>query len=315
MTTTFCIGEIDVPALAVGTMYFGTSVPQPDALSCLDTAFDVGARFWDTANNYAFWAGGVGDESENTIGRWLARHGPAARDDVILATKVGARPRRHGAGLDDALGLSPAAVRDQVTASLSRLGTDHVDVLYAHVDDRAVPFDETLEAFEDLVSDGLVRAIAASNLTADRLREALAEGSGRGYQALQQRFTYLRPAPDADLGPHVLLDDEVSSLCETHGLTRLGYSPLLSGAYTRPDRPMPHGYRLPPDTMSLLDEVGAESGLDAGQTVLAWMVGRREPVIPVVGVSRPDHVRAAWTAVHTSPTPEDIARLETARRG
>ena len=94
----FGIADLDVPPLALGTMYFGTTVPRADALACLDEAFELGARFWDTANNYAFWAGGTGDESESTIGAWLAARGPSAREAVVLATKIGARPRRPGSG-------------------------------------------------------------------------------------------------------------------------------------------------------------------------------------------------------------------------
>ena len=85
-----------------------------------------------------------------------------------------------------------------------------------------------------------------------------------------------------------------AELCDQHGLTRLGYSPLLLGAYTRPDRPMPDGYGASSTALSSLTAVAGNHGLDAGQTVLAWMVGRTQPVVPVVGVSHPGQVRAAW---------------------
>lgn len=311
----FSIGTVSVPPLALGTMYFGTQVQPERATACLDAAFDAGARFWDTANNYAFWAGGVGDESESSIGGWFTARGSSVRDQVVLATKVGARPRVPGAGLDDAMGLSANAIRRQVEGCLQRLKTDRIDVLYAHIDDPRVPFEETLGAFTALVDRGLVREVAASNLTTTRLREAMAVEAPARYRALQQRFTYLVPDPTADLSPHVLLDDQVAELCDQHGLTRLGYSPLLSGAYTRPDRPMPDGYGASCTALSSLTAVAGNHGLDAGQTVLAWMVGRTQPVVPVVGVSHPGQARAAWQAVTTQLSANELDLLDDARRG
>lgn len=311
-TTDFSIGSLDVPPMALGTMYFGTQVPREAAMSCLDVAHEVGARFWDTANNYAFWAGGIGDESEATIGAWLRSRGPSARGEVTIATKIGARPATPGAGLEDVLGLSRAAIRPQVLDSLRRLGTDRVDVLYAHVDDRAVPLAETLGALGELVDEGLVGEIAASNLAPERVRETAATPAPVRYTALQQRFSYLVPRPGADLGPHVLLDDDTEEACAAAELTMTGYAPLLSGAYTRTDRPLPDGY-VDGGALAPLREVADTHGLDAGQAVLAWMTQRARPVLPVVGVSRPEQVRSAWSAVHTDLTDEEATRLDTAR--
>lgn len=315
MTTHFRIGQIAIDPVALGTMYFGTRVRAKDAAACLDTAFEVGARFWDTANNYAFWADGTGDEAETTIGHWLARRGPAVRDQVVLATKVGARPTGPGTGLEKVQGLSRAAIRSQLEGSLRRLGVDHVDVLYAHIDDAAVPLTETLGALSELVEEGSVVEIAASNLTVARLQEALCVDTKHTYAALQQRFTYLVPAPGTDLSPHVLLDDRIADLCTSNDVTMLGYSPLLSGAYTREDRPLPVGYTATPAASSTLRQVAADHGLDVGQTVLAWMVERPQPVIPVVGVSRPEQVLSAWTAVTTALEPDAITMMTEARHG
>lgn len=309
----FGIADLDVPPLALGTMYFGTTVPRADALACLDEAFELGARFWDTANNYAFWAGGTGDESESTIGAWLAARGPSAREAVVLATKIGARPRRPGSGLSHTQGLSRTAIREQVAGSLRRLGVDDVDVLYAHIDDHDVPLGETLGALGELVDEGWTRQIAASNLTPDRLREAMTTPAAHSYAALQQRFTYLRPEPGADLAPHVLLDDDCQMVCMEQGLTMLGYSPLLSGAYTRPDRPLPTGYSASAGALTALRDVASAHSLDAGQAVLAWMTGRHMPVLPVVGVSSPRQVRSAWAATMTRLDPDELLRLENAR--
>lgn len=312
------LANVPVPSMAVGTMYFGTTVPTDDAHAVLDDAHEQGARFWDTANNYAFWTGGgTGDESEECLGAWLAARGSGVRDEVALATKVGARPRLGSAGLTDTMGLSAAAVREQLTDSLRRLGTDHVDVLYAHIDDRDVPLTETLGVLAEFQEQGLARVVAASNLTAGRLAEAVdaAHGVGAGYAALQQRFTYLVPDPAADLTPHVLLDQDVEQACTNAGIAMLGYSPLLSGAYTRDDRALPDGYATAATEPALreLRLVAAQTGLDAGQAVLAWMPQRDRPVLPVVGVSTPEQLRSAVQAVTTALPADALARLDAAR--
>jgi aryl-alcohol dehydrogenase-like predicted oxidoreductase len=305
--------------VAMGTMFFGTQVPADQSTSCLDHSYDIGMRFWDTANNYAFWAGGTGDESETVLGDWFATRGPAARDDVVLATKVGARPRPGGTDLTQALGLSAPMVRTQALDSLRRLRTDYIDLLYAHIDDSTVPLAETLGGLGELVEEGLVRQIAASNLTAPRLKEAVGVGksSVHGYTALQQRFSYLIPSRTADLSPHVLLDDQIEFTCTENDLTMLGYSPLLSGAYTRPDRALPDGYNTSTarHALNVLSEVAEEASLDTGQTVLAWMARRSFPVLPVVGVSSAEQVASAWQAVTSELTHDAISRLETARTG
>ena len=143
---------VRVPPMALGTMGFGTSVSVEVAHQLLDRAYGLGARFWDTANNYAFWApGGTGGESEACLGAWLASRGSAARDEVVLASKVGAQPASPDAGLEDVLGLSAAAVVAQVEGSLNRLGVETLDVLYAHVDDTAVDLEDTVGALQGLV--------------------------------------------------------------------------------------------------------------------------------------------------------------------
>ncbi len=210
-------------------------------------------------------------------------------------------------------------VRAQTLDSLRRLRTDRIDLLYAHIDDSTVPLTETLGALGDLVKEGLVRQIAASNLTAPRLKEAVEEGksTGHAYTALQQRFSYLIPSPTTDLSPHVLLDDQIELTCTENDLTMLGYSPLLSGAYTRPDRALPDGYNTSTTrhALNVLAEVAEQASLDPGQAVLAWMAQRSSPVLPVVGVSSAGQVESAREAVTSGLTHDALNRLEKARTG
>lgn len=310
--------SIPVPPLAIGAMFWGTRVPTSTAHELLDQAVDAGACFLDTANNYPFWeTGGFGDESETCVGAWFATRGPAARDRVVLASKIGARPTVAGGDFASVCGLSRSAVLEQVAGSLRRLGTDHLDLLYAHIDDRAVPLAETVGALQEVVDRGWARAIAGSNLDDGRLTEALrAAGDGPRYVALQNRFTLLSPDPDADLGPQVLLDDDVQRVCTTEQVAMVAYSTLLEGAYTRADRPVPADYGRPGTARALatLTEVADQHGLDAGQTVLSWLVSRPDPVIPVVGVSRPAQLESAVAAVSTRLGDDAVARLDEARR-
>lgn len=247
---------------------------------------------------------------------WPAR-APRIRDDVVLATKIGARTAPGSSDLTNTLGLSAGSVRQQTIECLRLLRTAHVDVLYAHIDDRRVPFEETLGALADLKREGLTREIAASNLTGERLAEAVRAGEQlrAGYVALQQWFTYLVPDPSADLSPHVLLDATIEQRCTDAGITMFGYSPLLSGAYTRQDRPMPTGYDTPAQQQPLgaLHSVSTEVGLDPGQTVLARMARRSQPVIPVVGVSKLEQLSSAITAATSRLSAESLAALDTAR--
>jgi len=268
-------------------MYFGTTVGERHAFALLDRYVEAGGRLIDTANNYAFWAdGGTGDESETVLGKWLRSRGH--RDEISLATKVGARPRPGGHSLDDAVGLSAAAVRDQVEASLRRLGVDQLDLLYAHIDDTQTPLEQTLAAFDDLVGDGLVRAVACSNLTLPRLREAhdISERDGLArYEATQLRATYLSTEPDADIAPQVLLDDDLARYAAAQDMAVFGYSPLLGGAYVRADRPVPPEYQHGATGAQLgaVQASAARLGATANQIVLAWL--SEQGVVPVLGVS------------------------------
>ncbi len=311
--------EVFVPPLAVGAMFWGTRVPTPEAHDLLDYAVDHGARFVDTANNYAFWEPhGTGEESETCLGDWIAARRPAGRDRLMLATKVGARPIRDGAGTGDSLGLGRLAVLDQVAGSLRRLHTDHVDVLYAHIDDTRTPMAETIGVFQEVVDRGWARTIAASNLTASRLREAVtAVDGGPQYVALQNRFTYLQPTAGTDLGRQILLDEALQVVCRDHRITMVAYSTLLEGAYTRPDKPLPGAYQQPgtDHALTTLSTVAQELGLDAGQTTLAWLAQRDLPVVPVVGISRRSQIDSAVTAVDTPIPAQQLTALDDARRG
>ncbi|MFL6054388.1 MAG: aldo/keto reductase, partial [Actinoallomurus sp.] len=180
-------------------MLFGTRTDEKTAFALLDRFVEAGGTLIDTADNYAFWEeGGAGGESETVLGRWLADRG--ARDQVVISTKVGAQPTVPGTSWrESGEGLSPAAIRSAIEGSLHRLGTDRVDVYWAHIEDRTVPIEETVDAFASLVEEGTVGVLGASNHALWKVERAraVARGQGRpGYTCLQLRHSYVRPRMD-----------------------------------------------------------------------------------------------------------------------
>ncbi|HZV93038.1 MAG TPA: aldo/keto reductase, partial [Caldimonas sp.] len=153
---------LHVSPICLGGNVFGWTVDEATSFRLLDAWVDAGMNFVDTADVYSKWVHGhAGGESETIIGKWLKKSGK--RNRVVLATKVG-KPMGEGRS-----GLSRAYIRDAVEASLRRLQTDVIDLYQAHEDDRSTPLEESLAAFGELIAEGKVRAIGASNYTADRL--------------------------------------------------------------------------------------------------------------------------------------------------
>jgi aryl-alcohol dehydrogenase-like predicted oxidoreductase len=238
---------VQVSPYCLGTMIMGTQTDRQTSFEMLDRFTAAGGNFIDTANCYAWWldAKSVGDESETLLGEWMKERGN--RCDIFLATKCGARIRdmglvRNAAGevaWENVPGayeyLSTKAIRSAVGASLRRLQTDHIDLFYAHIDDRQTPLEETLGALNDLVVEGKVRYIACSNMRTWRLERARAVSAAHGWSAyvgVQQEYSYLRPKAGADLGVSVHVDDDqLDYLRSNPDVTLMAYSPLLKGIY------------------------------------------------------------------------------------
>ena len=272
---------VEVSAFCLGCMFFGTRVDEATSMRLLDHYADAGGSFLDTANNYAFWIpGGRGGESEALLGRWMRLRGN--RDRLFVATKVGGAP-----GED----LSRAAIHAAVDGSLRRLQTDHVDLYYAHVDHRSIALEETLAAFGELVAAGKVRHIGASNYAAWRVERARRISDAHGlprYCCIQQRHSYLRPRPGTSFGTQLAADAGLLDFCAANPeVALLAYSPLLSGAYTVPDRPLPEQYPGPDADARLaaLREVADAAGATANQVVLAWLTATTPAAIPLISAS------------------------------
>jgi aryl-alcohol dehydrogenase-like predicted oxidoreductase len=317
-TTRLGGSELEVSVLCLGCMNFGTRVDEAASLRLLDQYYEAGGRFLDTANNYAFWNTGTrGGESEAVLARWLAARG--RRDDVVLATKVGARPTVAGGDFSSAEGLGAKAITEGLDGSLDRLGVEHVDLLYAHIDDRDAPLEETLEALDGLVRAGKVRQIGASNYEADRLSRAWQISVDNGwaaYRCLQQRHSYLRPNADADFGVQRIVDDELLRMAtERDDFTLLAYSPLLGGAYSDPAKSFQPEYQRPgiDAQLAALSEVAADIGITVNQTVISWMLSGPASIIPVIAASRPEQLAENLEAADRRLGADALRRLNQAR--
>ncbi|MGH8877797.1 MAG: aldo/keto reductase, partial [Stackebrandtia sp.] len=265
---------LTVSKLCLGAMALGALQDKQTSFAILDRFVEAGGNFIDTANNYMFWLDGfTGDESELMLGRWLAERGNRA--DVVVASKVGYRPNTIGADLDAAENLSAERIAAAIDESLTRLGTDYLDLYWTHRDDRSTDLAETAAAMAATVTAGKARAIGASNHAAWRVAASRAQApEAERYIAMQNRYSYLQPRPGTKLpeGGHVhATSDNLDYAASTADMALLTYTALLYGSYSRADKPLPPAYDHPGTDARLrvLDEVAAETGAGRNQVVLA----------------------------------------------
>jgi aryl-alcohol dehydrogenase-like predicted oxidoreductase len=244
----------------------------------------------------------------------------------VIATKVGARPVVPAAGFDTPReGLSRAAIREASERSRDRLGVERIDLYYAHVPDQTgAPLDEQVAAFGELVADGVVGLLGLSNHWAWQVERArgiaAAAGSARA-DVLQYHHTYLRMrtdipdqrfSPDGEIG---VADGSILSYLRAElGMTLVAYSPLLNGAYTRPDKKLDRAYdhRGTRARRKALDQVVKETGATANQVVLAWLIGGELPVVPLIGASSVAQLDESLAAVDLELSTEQRQMLDAA---
>ncbi|OUE23561.1 aldo/keto reductase [Clavibacter michiganensis] len=268
---------LEVFPLSFGGNVFGWTADEATSFQLLDAYTAAGGNFVDTADVYSAWKpGNSGGESEEIIGRWLASRGRP--DGLVIATKVGAHEAAKGTSRD--------SVRRGVEASLRRLGVDAIDLYYAHVDDRDTPIEETVTALAELVAEGKVRAIGASNFTAERLQAALDVSAREGiarFEVLQNRYNLV--ARDDYEG-------ELADLLVREGIGSAPYSSLASGFLTgkyrgsEVDSPRAgtaskyyddHGRAL----LEVLDRVAEAHGVSVTTVSLAWLRAQPSVTAPI----------------------------------
>jgi aryl-alcohol dehydrogenase-like predicted oxidoreductase len=285
--------------IVLGAMEFGTRIDEAASFAILDRFVERGGRWIDTANNYCFWQhpSGVGGQSEEVIGRWLAAR-PGRREQVLISTKMGAQPTDPARGSAAREGLAPAVVRTAIEQSLRRLGVERADLYWAHVEDRAVPLEEVVDMFGELVDGGRAARIGASNHPAWRVEAARRLAAARGvpaWSALQLRHSYVQPRPGAPLvstGHRMVFPETLDYVRSVPALDLWAYSTLLSGGYVREDRPLEEAYAHPGTARrrAALAGVAAELGVTRNQVVLSWLLGGDPGVWPIVGASTVERI-------------------------
>jgi aryl-alcohol dehydrogenase-like predicted oxidoreductase len=276
---------LEVGPLAFGGNVFGWTADEPTSFRLLDTFVAAGFNFIDTADVYSRWVpGNQGGESETILGRWLKRSGN--REKVVIATKVG---MEMGPG---EAGLSRPYILRAVERSLQRLQTDYIDLYQSHKDDPQTPLEETLGAFSELIDQGKVRAIGASNYTADRLSQALRvseENNLPSYQCLQ---------PHYNLCERALFEVELEKVCLDSGLGVIPYyslaSGFLSGKY-RSEADLSKSARGQGvkkylnergfGILRALDQIAERYRATPTQVALAWLLARPSITAPIASAT------------------------------
>lgn len=306
--------DLSVSRLALGGNVFGWTADREASFAVLDAYAAAGGNFVDTADVYSAWVpGNTGGESETIVGEWLRSRG--GRDAVVVATKVGAHP--------EASGLSAATVRSATEASLRRLGLDHVDLLYTHRDDLGTPVAEIVGVLDELVREGKVRAVAASNIGADRLAESLAHSAAEGLAA------YVAVQPHYSLVSRGTYEGALAEVAAAHGLAAVPYYALASGFLTGKYRPggpevdsaravgasryLTEGRGLA--VLEALDRIAEARGAALASVALAWVAAQPTVAAPIASARTVEQLPALLEGVRLELTAEELALLDTASAG
>ena len=305
---------ISIAPLVLGTNVFGWTIDEATSFSVLDAFVDAGFDAIDTADIYSFWVpGNKGGESESIIGRWLTRN-PSRRQHVHIMTKVGDDMRRDGRK-----DLSKQWILQEVEDSLRRLRVETIDLYQSHWADPATPYEETLTAYSELIAAGKVRAIGASNHSAEQLAEALRVADAHGlprYQTLQ---------PQYNLYDRSAYEGELRDLALREGLGVIPYYGLASGFLTGKYRSRAdlgksargggvakyldeRGFRV----LAALDEVGGRHSAQPAEVALAWLMQREGVTAPIASATSREQVQSLIHAAELTLTPDDVAILDAA---
>lgn len=302
--------DLDVFSVALGGNVFGWTADKKASFAVLDAYVDGGGNFIDSADSYSVWIPGhVGGESETIIGEWMKARGN--RDKIVIATKVGQLPAVQG--------TSRSSVRQAVEDSLRRLQIDEIDLYYAHIDDQEVPLEETAGVFGELVAEGKVRAIGASNFTPERLQESLDVQKKLGvatWAALQPHYNLIERT-GFESGLRDVVAANAMSTVPYFGLAR-GF---LTGKYRvgGPDVDSPRAGSASAylnerglSILAALDEVAANHSVAVASVALAWLVAQPTVAGPIASASRPEQVPDLVAAGNLTLSSNEIELLSTA---
>jgi len=304
--------DLAVHPLCLGANVFGWTADEAESFAVLDAYKAAGGNFVDTADGYSQWVpGNRGGESEEIIGRWMAKRGN--RDAIVLATKVGSKRDRKGLTADN--------LRVATDESLRRLQTDRIDLLYTHRDDEVTPPEETMGALDELVRDGKVRHVAASNVAPARLEAALEASARDGlvrYVALQPHYNLV----ERDY------EDGLADVCRRHDLGCLPYYALAKGFLTGKYRPggdgvesqRAEGARAYLDArgervLAALDAAAAAHDVPVAAVSLAWLAARPTVVAPIASARTPAQLAELLAMTGVVLSDDEVRALDAASAG
>jgi len=304
--------DLQIAPIMLGTNVFGWSADAATSFALLDAFVDAGFNAIDTANTYSRWVPGhQGGESETIIGNWLKA--TAKRDQVVIATKV-------GEDMGQGRGLKTSDIVREAEASLKRLQVERIDLYQTHFDDTNTALEETLQAYAQLIAQGKVRAIGASNISAARLKDSLDASQRLGiprYESLQPLY---------NLYDRKQFEQNYAALCASERIGVITYYSLAAGFLTGK-------YRSPADTaknaarggrvkqylddrglriLKALDEVAARRAATPAQVSLAWLIARPSVTAPIVSATSLKQLAEILKAAQIKLNAEDIATLDTA---
>lgn len=316
MTTRRKLGRsgLEVSPLALGGNVFGWTVDEAASFKLLDRFVDEGFNLIDTADMYSKWVpGNKGGESETIIGKWLKKSGK--RDKVVIATKVGMEMA------PDKKGLAPAYIQRSVEDSLKRLQTDHIDLYQSHQDDPSTPLADTLGAYDKLIKAGKVRAIGASNFSAERFQEALDISKKNGlprYESMQPNYNLIDRAD---------FEKEMQPVCVKNDVGVISYFSLAAGFLTGKYRSEAdldksarggmvkkylndRGQRV----LSALDDVAKSAASTPGRVALAWLLVQPGITAPISSATSIGQLDDLFAATKLKLDAGQLQKLDTASR-
>ena len=302
--------DLEIEPIFFGGNVFGWTLNEEESFRILDAFIDRGFNAIDTANNYSYWVpGNVGTESEKIIGNWLKSRG--GRDQLVLATKVGGRNM-----IQDKPNTTKAHILKEVEESLTRLQTDYIDLYQTHYDDVNTPVEETLSAYNQLVKEGKVRFIGASNFSSERLGESLDKSE------LYNLPHYKTLQPEYNLYDRQHFEEFLQPIAEKYNLAVIPYyslaSGFLSGKYRNEEDLQKSlrgdgikkylnekGFRI----LDALETISNRYNISYSAVSLAWLLEQKTVVAPIASATKEQHLDAFVEAVNVKLSHDDVKLL------
>ncbi len=302
--------DLEIKPIFFGGNVFGWTLNEEESFRILDGFLDRGFNAIDTANNYSYWVdGNVGTESERIIGNWLKSRG--VRDQIVLATKVGGRNM-----IQDKPNITKAHILKEVEESLIRLQTDYIDLYQTHYDDVNTPVEETLSAYNQLIKEGKVRYIGASNFSSERLIESFDKSE------LYNLPQYKTLQPEYNLYDRQNFEEFLQPVAEKYNLAVIPYyslaSGFLSGKYkTEEDLQQSlrgegikkylneRGFKI----LDALQTISTRYNISYSAVALAWLMDQKTVVAPIASATKEQHLDAFVEAVNVQLSHDDVKLL------